>query len=114
MKRFRALAALLGCLAVLAGGFVTVVAAAAASPRLPVTEQGAIGVPSCDHCENCGSVPCPASTTTCVQACASVAPSLAAAAFRQPAIDANHTPWSPRTPILVGLSPLPDPLPPRA
>lgn len=113
MKRFRALAALLGCLAVLAGGFMTVVAAAA-SPSLPLTEQSAIGEPSCDHCENCGSVPCPASTTTCVPACASVAPSLAAAAFRQPAIEANYTSWSPRTPILVGLSPLPDPLPPRA
>lgn len=113
MKRFRALAALLGCLAVLAGGFSTVAAAAVPSGP-PVSEQSAIGAQPCSHCEDCGGVPCPAPTATCVQACFSVAPSLAVATFRLPAIDANHAPLPPRAIILSGLSPPPDPFPPRA
>jgi hypothetical protein len=113
MKRFRALAALLGCLAVLAGGFATVAAAAVPSGP-PVSERTAIGAPPCGHCEDCGGVPCPAPTVSCVQACASVAPSLAVEAFRLPAIGANHAPWSPRVLILSGLSPPPEPIPPRA
>ncbi len=117
MKRFRALAALLGCLAVLAGGFLTVAAAAVPSgPPVypPVSGQSAIGAQPCGHCEDCGGVPCPAPAATCVQACASVAPSLAVATFQLPAIGANHAPWLLRAIILSGLSPPPDPIPPRA
>jgi hypothetical protein len=111
MKRLRALAAFLGCLAVLAGGFMTVAAAAATSAP-PMTERNAVGEP-CRHCEDCSGTPCPAPTTTCVQACTSVAPSLAVVAFRLPAIESGHTAWSLRATFLSGLSPLPDPFPPR-
>ena len=52
MKRFRALAGLLSCLAVLAGGFMTVAAAAVPSSP-PVTERSALGEP-CSHCDDCG------------------------------------------------------------
>jgi hypothetical protein len=111
MKRFRALAAFLGCLAVVAGGFMTV-AAAAATPAPLMTERNAVGEP-CSHCEDCGGTPCPASTTTCVQACTSVAPSLAVVAFRLPAIESGDATWSLPTSFLSGLSPPPDPFPPR-
>lgn len=113
MKRFRALAALLGCLAVLAGGFMTV-AAAAAWPLPPASQQTTIGSEPCGHCEDCGGMPCPAPTASCVQACANVAPSLTAATFRLPAIGANRAPLSLRMLTLSGLSPPPDPFPPRA
>jgi hypothetical protein len=112
VHRLRALAAVLGCLAVLAGGFMTVAASAASSP-LP-SEKGAIGGQPCSHCEDCGSTPCPAPTAACVQACMSVAPSLVAVAFRLPAMAAGHAPRSLRTIVLSGLSPPPDPFPPRA
>jgi len=112
MKRFRALAAILGCLAVLAGGFMTV-AAAAASSR-PGAEKSAIGEQPCSHCDDCGSMPCPAPTATCLQACTSVAPSLVVAAFRLPAVATGRASWPPRALILSGLSPPPDPFPPRA
>jgi len=113
MKRFRALAAVLGCLAVLAGGFSTVAVAAVPSGP-PVSELSAIGAPASGHCEDCGGVPCPTPTASCVQACANVAPSLVVTPFRLPVIEANHVAWSPRVLILSGLSPPPEPFPPRA
>jgi hypothetical protein len=112
VKHFRTLAAVLGCLAVLASGVVTVAAAAASNP--PATEKSAIGEQPCSHCDDCGGTSCPAPTTACVQACTSVAPSLAVIAFRLPAIETSHVPWSLRAIVLSGLSPPPDPFPPRA
>jgi hypothetical protein len=112
MQRFRALAAVLGCLAVLAGGFMTVAAAAASST--PATEKSAIGGQPCSHCDDCGGTPCPAPTAACVQACTSVAPSLVAVAFRLPEMATDITPRSLGAIALSGLSPPPDPLPPRA
>jgi hypothetical protein len=111
MHRLRALAAVLGCLAVLAGGFMTVAAAAVPSSP-PVTERSAVGEP-CSHCDDCGGTSCPAPTTACVQVCTSVAPSLAVVAFRLPAIEPSQAPSSLRAIILSGLSPPPDPFPPR-
>jgi hypothetical protein len=111
MKRFRALAAVLGCLAVLAGGLVTVAAAAVPSSP-PVTERTAMGAP-CSHCDDCAGTSCPAPTPTCVQACTSVAPSLPIVAFWLPAIETSQAPWSPRATVLSGLSSPPDPFPPR-
>jgi hypothetical protein len=111
MKRFRALAAVLGCLAVLAGGFMTVAAASAFSP--PATEKSAIGEQPCSHCDDCGGTPCPALTVTCLQTCTSVAPSLVVAAFRLPAVATGRASLPPRALILSGLSPPPDPFPPR-
>jgi hypothetical protein len=113
MQRLRALAAVLGCLAVLAGGFMTVAAATAPSSS-PLSEKSAIGGQPCSHCEDCGGTPCPAPTVACVQACMSVAPSLAVVAFRLPAIATGSVPRSLRAIVLSGLSPPPDPFPPRA
>jgi hypothetical protein len=112
MHRFRALAAVLGCLAVLAGGFMTVAAAASLSSP-PLSEKSAIGGQPCSHCEDCGGTSCPAPTVACVQACISVAPTLAVVAFRLPAVETGEAPRSLRAAILSGLSPPPDPLPPR-
>jgi hypothetical protein len=112
MKRLRTLAAFLGCLAVLVGGFMTV-AAAAASSTPSQSARNDVGEP-CRHCEDCGKTSCPAPTATCVQACMSVAPSLAVASFRLPAIETAHAQWSLCATILSGLSPPPDPFPPRA
>jgi hypothetical protein len=112
MKRFRSLAAVLGCLAVLAGGFMTV--AAAAASRAPVAEKSAIGEQPCSHCEDCGGTPCPAPTTTCLQACMSAAPTLAVVAFQLPMVSTGHASWPLRAIALSGLSPPPDPFPPRA
>jgi hypothetical protein len=111
MKRFRALAAVLGCLAILAGGFMTV--AAAAASRAPVVEKSAIGGQPCSHCDDCAGTSCPAPSTACVQACMSVAPSLGAVAFELPVISTGHASWSFRAIALSGLSPPPDPFPPR-
>ena len=111
--RLRALAAVLGCLAVLAGGVMTVAAATAPSSP-PLSETSALGGQPCSHCEDCGGTPCPAPTVACVQACMGVAPSLAAMAFELPPIETSHAPWSLRAIILSGLSPPPDPFPPRA
>jgi hypothetical protein len=112
MQRVRALAAVLGCLAILAGGFMTVAGAAVASSP-PSTERNTVSEP-CSHCDDCSGAPCPAPTATCVQACTSVAPSLAAVAFRLPAVETGHASWSLRAIVLSGLSPPPDPFPPRA
>jgi hypothetical protein len=111
VKHFRTLAAVLGCLAVLAGGFMTVAAAAASMP--PGTEKSAIGDQPCSHCDDCGGASCPAPTVTCLQACTSVAPSLAVAAFWLPAVETGSASLSLRAIILSGLSPPPDPFPPR-
>jgi hypothetical protein len=112
MKRLRALAAVLGCLAVLAGGFMTV-AAAAVPLSPPVTERDTTSAP-CSHCDDCDGVPCPMPTTTCVQMSSTVAPTLATATFELPAVGFGMVRWSLLTTSLSGLSPPPDPLPPRA
>ena len=55
----------------------------------------------------------PAPTTACVQACTSVAPALAVVAFQLPMVSTGHVSWSLRAIALSGLSPPPDPFPPR-
>jgi hypothetical protein len=112
MKRFRALAALLGCLAVLAGGIMTV-AAAAAVPSVPATERNAASAP-CSHCDECDGVPCPMPAASCMQAFSNATPTLTSGPFDLPAIGFSQIRWSLRTAALSGLSPPPDPLPPRA
>ena len=112
MKRLRALAAVLGCLAVLAGGFVTVAAAAVPSSP-PVTERDAANAP-CGHCGECDGVPCPMPAATCVQTPSNVAPTLVTATFDLPAVGSGKIRWSLRTTSLSGLSPPPEPFPPRA
>jgi hypothetical protein len=107
MKRFRLLAAVLGCLAILAGGLSTVaVASTPSAERLAVAEP-------CTHCSDCDGTPCPPTAAGCVLSCAAVPPTLAVATFALPAIDTGKTAWPSRLATLSGLSPPPDPFPPR-
>jgi len=113
MKRLRVLAALLGCLAVLASGFVSVAAATVlAGPS--AQPQSTLGEQPCDHCDSCGTVPCAAPTSSCLQTSSNVSLTLATVPFDLPAMDAGKIRWSLRTASLTGLCPPPDPIPPRA
>jgi hypothetical protein len=111
MKRFRALAAFLGCLAILAGGFMTV--AAAMPSAASATERSTASAP-CSHCDECDSVPCPMPAATCLQAFSNATPTLTTGSFDLSPIGFTEIRWSLRTTALSGLSPPPDPFPPRA
>jgi hypothetical protein len=112
MSRLRIIAAILGCLAVLASGLMTVAAAAVPSVS-PAAERSTASAP-CTHCDDCDGAPCPAPTAACVQACVGVPPSLTVATFRLPMAESGKVRWSPGAIVLSGLSPPPDPFPPRA
>lgn len=108
--RLRLFAAVLGCLAVLAGGLMTVAAAMPAGA--PAAERGIAGAP-CTHCDDCDGVPCPAPTATCMQISPNATPMLATA-VDLPAIGFGKIRWPLRATVLRGRSPPPDPFPPRA
>jgi hypothetical protein len=112
MKRVRALASVLSCIAVLASGFMTAAAAAPLSAA-PVMERSLANAP-CSHCDDCDGVPCPMPLASCLQVSSHAAPTLATAAVALPPIESGEVRWSLRTAILSGLSPPPDPFPPRA
>ncbi len=109
MKRFRALAAVVACLAVLASGVMTVTAVAAPSAA-PTSERSASN-PPCSHCDG---MPCPMPAASCLHVSSNVAPILVASAIDLPAADLGKVLWSVGTTTLTGLSPPPDPFPPRA
>jgi hypothetical protein len=111
MTRLRALAALLGCLAILAGSFSVV---AAASPARTVLDRSGVQAEPCSHCDDCDGVPCPNPAAACVQAHASASPALAVVAVELLAVDYSAVSFPPRTTTLSGLSPSPDPFPPRS
>lgn len=115
VERFRALAAFLSCLAVLAAGVMAVAAfvpAAAAVER--TVGQPTAGAP-CSHCDDCDtSVPCPMPVTVCVQASSTAAPTVADASFSPPGIASTRVDWLFRDTTLNGRSLPPDPFPPRA
>ncbi len=110
MKRLRALAVLLGCLAILAGSFMAVAEAATARPS---ANHNAVGAEPCSHCDDCDGMPCPKPAAACLQVLSAGAPALAAASVELPAMDFQMVPWSPWTAAMSGLSPPPDPFPPR-
>ena len=112
MGTFRRLAAFLGCLAVLASGFMTVAAAPVPSGA-PVTERHLANAP-CSNCDDCDGVPCPMPAASCLQVSSHAAPTLAPVTFDLPPIATVEVLWSLRITILSGLSPPPDPFPPRA
>jgi hypothetical protein len=113
MKRLRALAALLSCVAILASGFMTVAAAMPAGASAP--ERSAIGEQPCSHCDECGGdAKCPMPAATCLQVSSNAAPTLATATYDLPAIEAGTIHWALGTNFLRGLSPPPEPFPPRA
>jgi hypothetical protein len=103
MERLRALAALLGCLAVLAGSVMTV---ATASARV------AADIP-CTQCDDCDSMPCHAPTAGCLNVCIGAAPALGVAAFLTSSPAAKECFGAAHPALLIGLSPPPDPFPPR-
>ncbi len=111
MMGLRLLAAVFCCLAVLAGGLTTVAAAVPAAAPPPM--QSTVGAP-CTHCDDCDSQPCPMAASTCLQVSSSATPTLATAMLDPPAIGFGKIRWPLRSIILSGLSPPPDPLPPRA
>ena len=111
MSRLRVLAAVLSCLAVLASSFGAVAAMAASRPL--VSEHSTVGGQPCSHCGDCDGVPCPKPAAACLQAAAAPAPALAAVAIELPPLTFSVVDWSLRTATLSGLSPPPDPFPPR-
>lgn len=111
--RLRALAAFLGCLAVLAGGLASV-AARTVLPASPAQAQTTIAEQPCSHCDGCDTASCPMPAPSCLQVSSSAALNLATATFDPPAMDADKVRWSLSTTFLTGLSPPPDPFPPRA
>jgi hypothetical protein len=115
MKRWRAISAILGCLAVLTTGLATV--AYAWTPLASPTsghEDTAIGALCTQHCPSCEGMPCPPSAAGCVVACVGTAPSLITAVFTLPVPDSRSEVWPVRFAKLHGLSPPPDPSPPRS
>jgi hypothetical protein len=112
MKRIRALATVLACLAVLASGFMTVAAVAAPSAA-PAAERHLANAP-CSNCNDCDGVPCPMPAASCLQVSSHAVPTLAPASVDLPPIESAKVRWWLLTTILSGLSPPPDPFPPRA
>jgi hypothetical protein len=109
MERFRTFAAVLGCLAILAAG-LPVVALASAPTAAPA--QTAASEP-CTHCPDCDGTPCQPAAADCVLNCVAAPPTLGVATVTLPAIDTGKTAWPSRLAALSGLSPPPDPFPPR-
>ena len=112
MKRFRAFAVLLGCLAVLAGTFMTAAAAMPVSPE--ASERSALGGQPCSDCDECNDTKCPMPAATCLQVSSISAPTLPAATYDLPTMVTGTVGWPVGTHLLRGLSPPPEPFPPRA
>jgi hypothetical protein len=110
MTRFRALATLFACLAILAStlNFAAAVQAASVAPH-----GDAVSAP-CSDCDDCDKRPCPMPMADCIQMHVNAGPALLAGAVALPAILFVTVQWSPAHRALSGLSPSPDPSPPRA
>jgi hypothetical protein len=111
MERLRSFAAFLGCLAVLAAGLPTVALASAPAPSAAPMQTAA--AEPCTHCPDCDGTPCPPTAAGCVLNCVAAPPTLGVATSVPPAIDTGKTAWPSRLAPLSGLSPPPDPFPPR-
>jgi hypothetical protein len=111
MRRFRALAAFIGCIAILAGAFASV-ASATIVIGPPSAEHDMAGM-SCNHCVDCDKAPCPLSATDCLQMQSNAAPAVLADSVEWPAGAFVTIHWSPGVTRLSGLSSPPDPFPPR-
>jgi len=110
VTRFRVLAAILACLAALAGVAGT---AAAAGKSFSTDARTMAATPCCD-CDDCGTAPCPMPMSDCIQMHAPSGPALLAKATDSGVGGYVTIRWSPDDDFLSGLSPPPDPLPPRA
>ena len=112
MKGLRLLSALLACLAVVAAGLPEL-AFAWGSSAPPTAEPMAMGALCTQHCPSCEGMPCPPSAAGCVVACVGVVPTLGVTAFTLWIPPASNIVWPVRLAMLHGLSPPPDPQPPR-
>ena len=116
----RLLAGLLGCLAIVAAGLPTVVyawtpsASAATGTTNGTTTGTKVSALCSQHCPECEGMPCPPTAAGCVVACIGTMPSLVAAAMTLSTPDARSEVWPDRFAALRGLSPPPDPSPPRS
>lgn len=108
MRRLRLLAGLLGCLAVLAASLPAVALGSLSS----VAAQKAVSEP-CDHCPDCQGGPCQPAMAGCMQSCVASAPALCGASFLLQALSTTETVSLRSQAALHGLSPPPDPFPPR-
>jgi hypothetical protein len=114
MVRLRFLSALLGCLAVLAAALPTVAYAWMPSASFADSSHAAIGTLCTQHCPECQGMPCPPSAAGCVVACVGMMPSLITAAVTLAIPKGSSEIWPDRFATLHGLSPPPDPTPPRS
>jgi hypothetical protein len=110
MKAFRRLSALLGCLAALLAILPTVAFAwtkgvDSMSARVTTSEP-------CPNCHDCD--PCRAADMTCSQVCVSPLPTLLGAGPILPAMKLADDRAPGVLAVLHGLSPPPDPFPPRS
>ena len=103
MNCLRVTAAILGFLAVLFSGLMTIASA----------QVRDFADTPCTQCDDCDSMSCPSAAPACKQTCAGVAPSLAVAAFLATPAAARDALRPNRQALLFGLSPPPDPFPPR-
>ncbi|MDP2330819.1 MAG: hypothetical protein Q8M19_09010 [Reyranella sp.] len=121
MMRLRLLAGLLGCLAMLTAGLpAAAVASAPAGGGQPVQtaddgmEKQMVASEPGNPCGDCGGLPCPPATAGCTTVCVNAPPVLGTAGPIVPAETAGGTVWPARLAVLNGLSPPPDPFPPRS
>jgi len=116
VRRLTILSAILACLAVLAGAATVV--SAALLPASPIAagpiEWGQGTAAPCGHCDDCDQAPCPLPMTECLHVAAAPAPLLPAAPVEliRPLDHAGY--WPSGDAWLKGLTPPPDPFPPRA
>lgn len=119
MMRLRLLAGLLGCLAMLTAG-MPAVASASAGGGLPaqVADDGApvqtVAFERDHPCGDCGGTPCPPATAGCTTVCVNTPPALGTAGLIVPVATAGGTVWPVQLAVLDGLSPPPNPFPPRS
>jgi hypothetical protein len=110
MPRFRALAAVFACLAVLAGGLNVALAA----PFGTITAERSMASEPCAHCDDCDKAPCPIPMADCLQTHANAGPALLGASVELLASPYVTVHWFTPHTALSGLSRPPDPFPPRA
>ena len=113
MVRLRLLSALLACFAVVAAGLPTY-SLAWAPAQAPVAEHTAIRGLCTQHCPECEGMPCPPTAANCALACVGMMPALVAAAINLAMPTSTASVWHQRLSELHGLSPPPDPFPPRS
>jgi hypothetical protein len=111
MGRLRILAALLSCLAVFAAGLPVV--AFASVPAADAARAQTVAEP-CQHCPDCSGAPCAPAAMACMIGCLAPLPTLGVATFTLPAAATSKAIWPSRLAALRGLSPPPDPFPPRS